>query len=53
MLKRRQLIFGFLLIAAVAAAARAEKIPYAKTEIVPPMRPTIWALIARPRPVPP
>ncbi len=36
MLKRRQLVHGFLLIAALAVAARAEKIPYAKTEIVPP-----------------
>ena len=36
MSKRRHPIFGLLLIAVLAGAARAEKIPYAQTAIVPP-----------------
>ena len=36
MLKHRHLACGFLLVAAWACAARAEKIPYAKSKIVPP-----------------
>jgi type 1 glutamine amidotransferase len=36
MLMRRYPVYGLLLTAVLAAAARAEKVPYAKTEIVPP-----------------
>ena len=36
MFKRRHPVHGFLLIAALAGAICAERIPYAKTEIVPP-----------------
>lgn len=36
MLKRCRLVCGLVLVAALAGAVRAEKIPYAKTEIVPP-----------------
>ena len=36
MLKRRHPVYAFLLIAALAGAARAEEIPYAKAKIEPP-----------------
>lgn len=36
MLKRRHPVYGFLLMAALAGATRAEKVPYAKTAIEPP-----------------
>ncbi len=35
-LNHRHLAFGFLFVAALACAGRAEKIPYAKSKIVPP-----------------